>query len=179
MKEIKDDIYWMNKAIEQAQKAQEIGEIPVGAVLVVDNKIIAKGWNRSIVDNDPTAHAEIMALRKGGKHLENYRLLDATLYITLEPCVMCAGAIIHSRVKRVVYGASDLKTGAAGSFIDILQHPGMNHKVEITSGVLAEQCSQQLSQFFKMRRAQNKQLKSQKTVAPIFSIKDKISQEDK
>lgn len=99
MNKIKDDIYWMHKAIEQAHKAQQLGEIPVGAVLVADNKIIAKGWNHSIIDNDPTAHAEIMALRKGGKHLQNYRLLDATLYITLEPCVMCAGAIVHSRVK--------------------------------------------------------------------------------
>lgn len=176
MNKVKDDIYWMHKAIEQAQKAQEIGEIPVGAVLVVDNKIIAKGWNHSIIDNDPTAHAEIMALRKGGKHLQNYRLLDATLYITLEPCVMCAGAIMHSRVKRVVYGASDLKTGAAGSFIDILQHPGMNHKVEITSGVLGEECSQLLSQFFKMRRAEKKQLKKQKTSPVIMNTEPAIKE---
>jgi tRNA(adenine34) deaminase len=173
---VKDDIYWMYKAIEQAHKAQEIGEIPVGAVLVVDNKIIAKGWNHSIIDNDPTAHAEIMALRKGGKHLQNYRLLDATLYITLEPCVMCAGAIVHSRVKRVVYGASDLKTGAAGSFIDILQHPGMNHKVEITSGVLGEECSQLLSQFFKMRRAEKKQLKKQKN-SPVLVSTEQATKE--
>jgi tRNA(adenine34) deaminase len=151
--------YWMRHAMMLALRAQEEGEVPVGAVLVLDNKIIAQGWNRSISDNDPTAHAEIMALRQGGQSVENYRLLDATLYVTLEPCVMCAGAMVHSRIRRLVYGANDLKTGAAGSLVDILRHPGMNHQIEVSAGVLAEECSQQLTAFFRQRREQQKALK--------------------
>jgi tRNA(adenine34) deaminase len=151
--------HWMRHAMMLALRAQEEGEVPVGAVLVLDNKIIAQGWNRSISDNDPTAHAEIMALRQGGQSVQNYRLLDATLYVTLEPCVMCAGAMVHSRIRRLVYGANDLKTGAAGSLVDILRHPGMNHQIEVSAGVLAEECSQQLTAFFRQRREQQKALK--------------------
>lgn len=153
------DQYWMQHAMALALKAQDAGEVPVGAVLVLDNQVIGEGWNRSIGDHDPTAHAEIMALRQGGRVVKNYRLLEAVLYVTLEPCVMCAGAMVHSRIRRLVYGAADMKTGAAGSLLDVLGHPGMNHQIEITSGVMAEACSTQLSEFFKMRRRQQKTLR--------------------
>lgn len=153
------DQYWMQHAMALAVKAQDAGEVPVGAVLVLDNQAIGEGWNRSIGHHDPTAHAEIMALRQGGLVVQNYRLLDAVLYVTLEPCVMCAGAMVHGRIKRLVYGAADLKTGAAGSLLDVLRHPGMNHRMEITAGVLAEACSTQLSDFFRLRRSQQKALR--------------------
>ena len=134
-------------------------EVPVGAVLVHNNRVIGEGWNRPIGRHDPTAHAEIMALRQGGLVMQNYRLIDATLYVTLEPCVMCAGAMIHSRIGRVVFGARDAKTGAAGSLMDVLHHPGMNHRVEITEGILADECAALLSDFFRMRR---QEIKAQK-----------------
>lgn len=153
------DEYWMRQALNLALRAQEEGEVPVGALLVLDNQVIGEGWNRPIGRHDPTAHAEIMALRQGGAVLQNYRLLNATLYVTLEPCVMCAGAMVHSRIRRLVYGAADEKTGAVGSLVDILRHPGMNHQVEIVSGVLAEECAATLSNFFRMRRDQKKALK--------------------
>ncbi len=159
MNETKGDEEWMQYAMTLALKAQDEGEVPVGAVLVLDNRVIGEGWNRSIGHHDPTAHAEIMALRQGGCAVQNYRLIDATLYVTLEPCVMCAGAMIHSRIRRVVYGAADAKTGAAGSLLDVLRHPGMNHQIEITSGVLAQACSEQLSAFFRYRRTQKKALR--------------------
>ncbi|MDC9589728.1 tRNA adenosine(34) deaminase TadA [Xenorhabdus sp. XENO-10] len=159
MTENYSDEYWMRQAMNLAMQAQAKGEIPVGAVLVADNKVIAEGFNHPITDHDPTAHAEIIALRKGGIQLQNYRLLNTTLYVTLEPCVMCAGAMVHSRIQRLVYGANDMKTGAAGSLIDILRHPGMNHQIEITAGVLAEECSTMLSSFFKQRREQHKVLR--------------------
>ena len=139
------DERWMRHAMALAARAEGIGEIPVGAVLVLGDKIVAEGWNRSISEHDACAHAEVMALREAGKQLENYRLLDTTLYVTLEPCCMCAGALIHSRVKRVVYGARDLKTGAAGSVFDILLDPRHNHQVVLTGEVLADACSAQLS----------------------------------
>lgn len=150
----------MQRALQLAEKAQQQGEIPVGAVLILDENVIGQGWNQPIMRHDPTAHAEIMALQQGGQAVQNYRLLNATLYVTLEPCVMCAGAMVHSRIKRLVYGASDVKTGAAGSLLDVLRHPGMNHQIEITSGVLASECAAMLSQFFQMRRAQQKMLKT-------------------
>ncbi|EIC84419.1 tRNA adenosine(34) deaminase TadA [Serratia sp. M24T3] len=159
------DQYWMQHAMALAVKAQDAGEVPVGAVLVLGNQVIGEGWNRSIGFHDPTAHAEIMALRQGGLVVQNYRLLDAVLYVTLEPCVMCAGAMVHSRIKRLVYGAADLKTGAAGSLLDILRHPGMNHHMEITSGVMAEACSTQLSDFFRLRRSQQKSLRQARRMA--------------
>lgn len=154
-----NDEYWMRQALSLALRAQEEGEVPVGALLVLDNQVIGEGWNRPIGRHDPTAHAEIMALRQGGAVLQNYRLLNATLYVTLEPCVMCAGAMVHSRIRRLVYGAADEKTGAVGSLVDILRHPGMNHQVEVVSGVLAEECAATLSNFFRMRRDQKKALK--------------------
>lgn len=155
----RSDEDWMRYALQLAERAEQQGEVPVGAVLVLNNRIIGEGWNSSICQHNPTGHAEIMALRQGGQTLQNYRLLGATLYVTLEPCVMCAGAMIHSRIQRVVYGAKDLKTGAAGSLIDILGHPGMNHQIEVVSGILAESCSAQLSAFFQRRR---KEIKAQK-----------------
>lgn len=147
----------MRYALELADKAEALGEIPVGAVLVDDARnIIGEGWNLSIVQNDPTAHAEIIALRNGAKNIQNYRLLNTTLYVTLEPCTMCAGAILHSRIKRLVFGASDYKTGAIGSRFHFFDDYKMNHTLEITSGVLAEDCSQKLSAFFQKRREEKK-----------------------
>ena len=157
--EQKDDQYWMQRALEYADKAEAENEVPVGAVVVKDNAIIAAGWNRSITCHDPSAHAEMMATREAGKVLENYRLIDCTLYVTLEPCPMCAGLLVHSRLKRVVFGAADAKTGAAGSVMDLLQHPQLNHQPEVTSGVLAQQCGDKLSAFFKRRRQEIKAAK--------------------
>lgn len=144
--------YWMRHALMLAQRAWDEGEVPVGAVLVHNDRVIGEGWNRPIGRHDPTAHAEIMALRQGGLVLQNYRLLDTTLYVTLEPCVMCAGAMVHGRIGTLVFGARDLKTGAAGSLMDVLHHPGMNHWVEIVEGTLSEECSGMLSEFFRQRR---------------------------
>ncbi len=153
------DEYWMHQALQLAIRAQEEGEVPVGALLVLNNQVIGKGWNRTIRNNDPTAHAEIMALRQGGEYLQNYRLLNTTLYVTLVPCIMCAGAIVHSRIRRLVYGTDDKKTGAAGALIEILCHSGLNHQVTIMSGMLAEQCAAILSTFFYLRRKQQKAIK--------------------
>jgi len=146
------DLFWMQRALELARQAEAEGEVPVGAVLVKDEQILGESWNAPIGEHDPTAHAEIRALRNAATRLGNYRLLDTTLYVTLEPCVMCAGAIIHARVKRVVYGAADPKTGAAGSMFDILNSELHNHRVEITSGVLESECSALLKEFFQARR---------------------------
>jgi tRNA(adenine34) deaminase len=153
------DEYWMAEALKRADIAKEKGEIPVGAIIVRDNQIIAEGYNLSITQNDPSAHAEMMAIRAAGKVLENYRMLDCTLYVTLEPCPMCAGLLVHSRIKRLVYGANDAKTGSAGSIMDLTRHDKLNHQVEVTAGILAELCSNKLSEFFKMRRAQIKAAK--------------------
>lgn len=150
------DQHWMEYALTLADNAERLGEVPVGAVLVLNDKVIGRGWNGVISQNDPCAHAEIMALRDGGQAIENYRILDATLYVTLEPCAMCAGAIVHSRIKRVVFGASDLKTGAGGSVFNIMQHPKLNHQVELETGVLAGQCATKISDFFSRRRQEKK-----------------------
>jgi len=151
-----NDEYWMRHALMLARRAWDEGEVPVGAVLVHEGRVIGEGWNRPIGHHDPTAHAEIMALRQGGKVIENYRLLNTTLYVTLEPCVMCAGAMVHSRIGRLVFGARDEKTGAAGSLLDVLGHPGMNHQVQIEEGILATECAAMLSDFFRHRRAEKK-----------------------
>ncbi|MBU3005168.1 tRNA adenosine(34) deaminase TadA [Paraglaciecola arctica] len=156
---IEQDEFWMRHALSLADNAQEQGEIPVGAVLVKDNQIIGEGWNQSISLHDPSAHAEMMALRDAGKKMQNYRLIDSCLYVTLEPCTMCAGLLIHSRIKRLVFAASDFKTGAVGSLFDLLSDPRMNHKVEVNAGVLAQECGDKLSAFFKLRREQKKLLK--------------------
>lgn len=165
----KNDEYWMRYAMSLAKRAQENDEVPVGAVLVYQGEVLAEGWNHPIASHDPTAHAEMMALRGGGKARQNYRLLDTTLYVTLEPCAMCAGAMVHSRIGRLVFGASDAKTGAAGSLLDIPGHPGMNHRIDVASGVLAEECAAQLSDFFRMRRAQKKALRQAQREGEILS----------
>jgi len=150
------DIFWMQHALGLAKRAESEGEVPVGAVVVLEEQVIGEGWNRPIIDNDPTAHAEIMALRIAAKKINNYRLLESTLYVTLEPCIMCTGAIIHSRVKRVVYGAFDPKAGAEQSAFNILGTDCLNHKVDIAHGVLAEECGQLLTDFFRKRRKEKK-----------------------
>ena len=149
----------MAKAMEQADLAQEIGEIPVGAVVVLNEAIIGRGYNRSIIDNDPSAHAEMMAIREAASTLGNYRLLGATIYVTLEPCSMCAGLLVHSRLQQLVFAAYDAKTGCAGSIMNLVQHDTLNHKLDIISGVMGDVCSQRLSQFFSARRKQIKALK--------------------
>ena len=155
------DEFFMRHALQLAARAEALGEIPVGAVLVDEQgEIVGEGWNLSISQSDPTAHAEIVALRAAGQKIQNYRLLNCTLYVTLEPCTMCAGAILHSRIKRLVFGANDYKTGAVGSRFHFFDDYKMNHCIEVSAGVLAEQCSQQLSQFFQQRRAQKKLQKS-------------------
>jgi tRNA(adenine34) deaminase len=142
----------MRYALALAERAREAGEVPVGAVLVKDGEVLAEGWNCPISTHDPTAHAEIVALRAAGLTLENYRLVDTTLYVTLEPCVMCMGAIIHSRVKRVIYGATDPKRGAAGSALQLADVEFLNHRVEVLGGILAEDCGALLREFFRARR---------------------------
>ncbi len=148
-----DDQDWMQKAMAQAREAEAAGEVSVGAVIVRDGELVAQAWNRPIGSHDPTGHAEIIALRAAAARLANYRLPGCTLYVTLEPCTMCAGAIIHARVDRVVFGATDPKTGAAGSVFDVLGTRKLNHYVEVTGGVLAEECGRQLSAFFQKRRS--------------------------
>lgn len=164
-----NDEYWMRYAMALAERARKNDEVPVGAVLVHQGKVIAEGWNHPIASHDPTAHAEMMALRAGGQALSNYRLLDTTLYVTLEPCAMCAGAMVHSRIARLVFGASDAKTGSAGSLLDIPGHPGMNHRISVEGGVLAEECAGQLSAFFRDRRAQKKALRLAERAAETLS----------
>jgi tRNA(adenine34) deaminase len=142
----------MRHAVRLAHLAESEGEVPVGAVLVKDETVIGEGWNRPIVDNDPTAHAEIMAIRQAGKRVSNYRLLDTTLYVTLEPCLMCVGAIVHARIGRVVFGAKDPKRGAIVSALQLADLQFLNHQVPWVAGVLADECSQLLVNFFKQRR---------------------------
>ncbi len=146
------DIHWMRRALELATLAAREGEVPVGAVLVKDGELIAEGRNRPIADHDPTAHAEIQLLRAAGKAMQNYRLSGTTLYVTLEPCPMCAGAIVHARVGRVVFAATDPRTGAAGSIYNILQSNELNHRCEVEGGVLAEESASLLRHFFRSRR---------------------------
>jgi tRNA(adenine34) deaminase len=149
---VTDELY-MEEALRSAQRALEAGEVPIGAVVVCDDKIIARGYNRSILDHDPSAHAEILALREAGANVGNYRLGDCSLFVTIEPCAMCAGAMVHARLKRVVYGANDPKAGADGSAMQVLNHPALNHRIEVHSGVLAGRCSELLQAFFRQRRA--------------------------
>jgi tRNA(adenine34) deaminase len=147
------DIDLMREALAEAQAAAEAGEVPIGAVAVVSGEIVGRGQNRVLRDVDPTAHAEMIALRAAAQMLENYRLLECELFVTLEPCAMCAGAMIHARLKRLVYAASDPKAGAAGSVLEVLNHPRLNHQMAVTSGVLADECAELLRGFFKERRA--------------------------
>jgi tRNA(adenine34) deaminase len=149
---MESDIQFMQEAVAEARSAAEGGEVPIGAVLVHGGKILARSGNRTIRDNDPTAHAEIVVLREAARLLGNYRLADTTLYVTIEPCSMCAGAIIQARVPRLVYGADDPKGGAVRSCFEILSHPRLNHHVEVTAGVLAADCASILQSFFAERR---------------------------
>jgi tRNA(adenine34) deaminase len=142
----------MQRALELADSAEATGEVPVGAVLVRGDAILAEGANRPIASHDPTAHAEIEALRAGGQAMGSYRLTDTTLYVTLEPCAMCAAAIVHARVRRLVFGAWDPRAGAAGSIVDVFALPGLNHRVDVFGGVLAEECTRRLREFFAARR---------------------------
>ena len=143
----------MEEALRAAQRALDIGEVPVGAIVTQGNKIIASAWNQNITTADPTAHAEILALRQAGAVLGNHRLGDCTLFATIEPCPMCAGAMVHARLKRLVYGASDPKAGAVHSVMQVLNHPHLNHKMEVEGGVLAGKCAELLQAFFRNRRS--------------------------
>ncbi|MDP3843078.1 MAG: tRNA adenosine(34) deaminase TadA [Oxalobacteraceae bacterium] len=147
-----DDTFFMEQALQQAHQAWALGEVPVGAVLVRDGEIVAVGFNQPIAAHDPTAHAEIMALRAAAQVLGNYRLPGCDLYVTLEPCAMCAGAMMHARLSRVIFGAPDPKTGACGSIIDLFAQQELNHHTEVAGGVLAQQCSTLLKDFFAQRR---------------------------
>ena len=143
---------WMQRALAEAKAAQEAGEVPVGAVIIKEGKLIATGQNRNLRDHDPSAHAEIVALRAAGAALGNHRLEGCEMYVIIEPCAMCAGALVHARLKRLVYGASDPKAGAVESVMKVLNHPNLNHKMEVVGGVLEAQCSQLLRDFFRARR---------------------------
>ena len=151
----------MRLALEQAAQARALGEVPVGAVLLdSEGRLVATGFNRTIADHDPTAHAEIVALRAAARTAQNYRLPGATLYVTLEPCAMCLGAMLHARVGRIVFAAADPKTGACGSVVNLLDHATLNHQTTAVSGVLAEECGQYLRDFFRDRRGKTKQVDS-------------------
>lgn len=151
----KADERWMRLALEQARKAAELGEVPVGAVAVLDDQVIALGYNRKESSQDPTAHAEMVALRQAAIHLDNWRLIGVTLYCTLEPCPMCAGAMIQARLPRLVYGARDTRFGADGSVVSVLRRPDFNHQIAITTGVLADESSALLQAFFKQLRQES------------------------
>jgi tRNA(adenine34) deaminase len=150
------DIAWMQLALAQATLAQQLGEVPVGAVLVdAQGELLATGFNRTIIDHDPTAHAEIVALRAGAQQVQNYRLPGASLYVTLEPCAMCLGAMLHARLARVVFGAPDPKTGVCGSVLNLAIEKQLNHHTQVEGGVLAQECGDTLRQFFKERRSKD------------------------
>jgi tRNA(adenine34) deaminase len=147
-----NDEVWMEEALRSAQRALEAGEVPVGAVVVCESRVVSRGWNRNISDFDPTAHAEIVALRKAGATVGNHRLESCDLFVTIEPCAMCAGAMVHARIKRLVYGAPDLKAGAVQSVMQVLNHPQLNHRMDVRGGVLAGRSAEILQEFFRNRR---------------------------
>ena len=146
------DELWMEEALRGAQRALETGEVPVGAVVVCAGAVVGRGWNRSIIDFDPTAHAEIVALREAGANVGNHRLQECELFATIEPCPMCAGALVQARIRRLVYGAEDPKAGAVQSVMQVLNHPRLNHRMEVRGGVLAGRCAELLQTFFRSRR---------------------------
>ena len=152
------DELWMEEALRVAQRALDAGEVPVGAIVVRAGKIVGRGWNRNLTDVDPTAHAEILALREAGARVGNHRLGDCELFATIEPCAMCAGAMVHARLKRLVYGADDPKAGAVQSVLQVLNHPQLNHQMEVSRGVLASRCADLLQSFFRQRREEQKHL---------------------
>ena len=151
------DELWMEEALRTAQRALNSGEVPVGAIVVHAGKIVGRGWNRNLTDVDPTAHAEILALREAGARVGNHRLGDCELFATIEPCAMCAGAMVHARLKRLVYGADDPKAGAVYSVLQVLNHPQLNHQMKVSRGVLAQRCADLLQSFFRQRREEQKQ----------------------
>ena len=151
-----NDEFYMREALSLARAAECLGEVPVGALVVRDGEIVGRGFNAPIGENDPTAHAEIAALRDAGRFLGNYRLPGCELYVTLEPCAMCAGAILHARIARVIYGARDPKTGVHGSVVDLFAVDRLNHHTQVQGGILADECSKMLSAFFAARRAANR-----------------------
>lgn len=153
------DEYYMRRALELASQGEALGEVPVGAVIVQGDEIIAEGFNQPITSHDPTAHAEVVALRAAAQKLSNYRVMDATLYVTLEPCTMCVGALVHARIARLVFGTTEPKAGAVVSRAQLLDSDYFNHRVNFSSGLLAQQCQHQLSEFFAMRRAQKRKEK--------------------
>ena len=177
--QVNQDEYWMRHALMLAEKAEQMNEIPVGAVIVADGKIVGEGWNTPITDHDPSAHAEMKAIRMAARQRQNYRVIDATLYVTLEPCPMCAGALVHSRITRVVFGAFDEKTGAAGTVMQLCQHPNLNHQLAVTGGVLAETCGAVISAFFKRRRAEKKAAKAEKKAAKLAAKAARKAQKGK
>ena len=146
------DELWMEEALRCAQRALEAGEVPVGAVVVCEGKIVGRGWNRNIADSDPSAHAEIVALREAGAAVGNHRLGRCDVFVTIEPCAMCAGALVHARIRRLVYGADDAKAGAVRSTMELLSHPKLNHNVEVRGGILAGRSGELLQEFFRKRR---------------------------
>jgi tRNA(adenine34) deaminase len=148
----RSDELWMEEALRLARLAEVAGEVPIGAVVVCEGAIVGRGWNQVISSSDPTAHAEMQALREAARELGNYRLTGCQLYVTLEPCAMCAGAIVHARIQRLVFGARDPKAGAAGSVIEVINHPALNHRLEVVEGVLAGRCQEILQSFFRERR---------------------------
>jgi tRNA(adenine34) deaminase len=147
------DIEYMRLAIEQALLARDAGEVPIGALITRDGEVVATAHNRNILEFDPSAHAEIACLREAGQVMENHRLTGCTLFVTIEPCAMCAGALVHARIKRLVFGAFDPKAGAVRSVMQVLDHPALNHRIEVTAGVLAEECSGLLQTFFREKRS--------------------------
>ena len=147
----------MEEALRQAELALASGEVPVGAVVVFGTKVVGRGFNRNLLDNDPTAHAEVVALRQAGRVVGNHRLLECDLYCTVEPCAMCAGAIVHARIRRLVYGADDPKAGAVHSMLNVINHPKLNHQMDVRSGVLAGRCREILQKFFCERRADERE----------------------
>ena len=155
MNELKDDEYWMQAAIAEALKAEALMEVPIGAVVVKDGEIIGRGYNLRETSHDPTAHAEMVAIREASRHLDAWRLLDCSLYVTLEPCPMCAGAIVQSRIARVIYGTPDPKAGCAGTLMNLLQDDRFNHTTELISGVHQERCAALLTQFFRRLRSRS------------------------
>lgn len=146
------DEQWMQHALNLAERAAQLNEVPVGAVLVLDNKVIGEGYNQPIASHDPTAHAEVIAMRAGAERIGNYRLIESCLYVTLEPCLMCAGAMVHARIKKLVFGAHDPKAGAIESKVNALTHDFLNHKVHYVGGVCGKECGSVLSRFFQERR---------------------------
>jgi tRNA(adenine34) deaminase len=146
------DELWMEEALHCAQRALELGEVPVGAVVICEGKIVGRGWNRNISDSDPSAHAEIVALREAGVLVGNHRLGQCELFVTIEPCAMCAGAIVHARIRRLVYGADDPKAGSVHSVLQVLNHPQLNHRIEVLGGILAGRSAEMLQEFFRKRR---------------------------